>query len=223
MIHPSHGPAARQIGYTLLALTALLGVIWAMPTLPGVRGIANYLPLHTFLETVAIAIAVMVFAVGWNTYRQERHFTTLLLACGFLGVALLDFSHTLSYAGMPDFVTPSGPEKAINFWLAARTLAAAVLLAVAALPWSTTVQTARTVVLLPVLAVVAVVHLLVLYAPHTLPSTFVPGQGLTPLKVAYEYGLIAAYLLAALLFGRQLLLPRRFNAVGFAAAAVFSK
>jgi hypothetical protein len=48
--------------------------------------------------------------VGTRTGATCRA-TSLLIACAFLGVALLDFSHMLSFTGMPDFVTPSGPSK----------------------------------------------------------------------------------------------------------------
>lgn len=58
----------------------------------------------------------------------------MILGVGFLAVGLIDLAHTLSFAGMPDLVTPSSPEKAINFWLAGRFVAAGVLLAVALSP-----------------------------------------------------------------------------------------
>ena len=53
---------------------------------------------------------------------------------GFYGVAMPDLIHALSLAGMPDFITPSGPEKSINFWIAVRALAALALLWMAFYP-----------------------------------------------------------------------------------------
>ena len=35
--------------------------------------------------------------------------------------------HLLTFRSMPDFITPSNPQKAVDFWLAARTFAAAAL------------------------------------------------------------------------------------------------
>ena len=52
-----------------------------------------------------------------------------------LGVALLDFSHMLSYAGMPDYVTANSVAKGINFWLPARYLVAVSLLWALGLHW----------------------------------------------------------------------------------------
>ena len=87
-----------------------------MPAPDAARGWASYVPLHTVLEVLAIAIAAMVFAIAWATHRFQPNGRAMVIGLGFLGVAVLDLSHTLSYAGMPDFITPSDPEKAINFW-----------------------------------------------------------------------------------------------------------
>ena len=92
----------------------------------------------TIMEMLSIAVAAMVFSIAWVTQKYRLNGRALVLGIGLLGVALLDLSHALSYAGMPDFITPSGPEKAINFWLAARAMAAAALLWAALWPegWS---------------------------------------------------------------------------------------
>ncbi|OYU97948.1 MAG: diguanylate cyclase, partial [Burkholderiales bacterium PBB5] len=122
-----------------LVLTLLLALGQALPATHFLAAPARYLPLHTLLEFVAMAVSAMVFALAWNLRSQPGSNHRLLLGCGFLAVCLIDLLHTLSFAGMPDLVTPSGPEKAINFWLAGRCVAAAVLLAVALLParrWS---------------------------------------------------------------------------------------
>lgn len=187
------------------------------------RGLANYLPLHITLEVLSIAVALMIFAIGWSTHRHARSSGVIWLSCLFLGVALLDLSHMLSYQGMPDFVTPGHPEKAINFWLAARSLAAVALIGAAfLLPQSTQKMSSRRI-LLPVLLLVAVAHLIFLYFPERLPRTFVPGEGLTPFKIGFEYLLIVLYLLAAGVFLLHLRKPRTFNATGlFAAAALMA-
>lgn len=70
-----------------------------------------FLPLHTAMHVFSLVVAWLVFAIGWNTHDPERAGSITRLACGFLGVALLDFGHALSYAGMPDLVTPASPEK----------------------------------------------------------------------------------------------------------------
>ncbi|WP_460565371.1 MASE3 domain-containing protein [Hydrogenophaga aquatica] len=219
MIDASHQPQARQTIFTLAGLAVLLGLIYVLPAPPGAKGIAGYLPLHMGLETLSIVTACIVFAIGWNGRRDQVPLNVQLLACGFLGVALLDFSHMLSYDGMPEYVTPNGPEKAIHFWLAARSLAALTLLAAVVLPWEVHPAFPRWWVLAPILAGVAGLHWLFMAAPHVLPATFVPGEGLTGFKVGFEYLLVALYALAAGILCWRMRHPRQFHAAALLGAA----
>jgi diguanylate cyclase (GGDEF)-like protein/PAS domain S-box-containing protein len=138
------------------------------------------------------------------------------------GTGLLDLAHTLSYAGMPDFVTPASPQKAIIFWLAARYLVAFGLLAVALRRWQPLlIPNARFWLLSGVTAYVAVIGWLVLFQSDHVPLLFIQGQGLTPLKVGLEYVLVLIYGTAAILFYRQARRPVAFNACAlFTAAAI---
>lgn len=219
LIHPSHRPELRPTLSILLLMLLLMFNVLLLPAPDASRGLASYLPLHIALETLAIAIATMVFAVGWSTQKYNPNGNVAWLACAFLGVAILDLSHTLSYQGMPDFVTPGSPEKAINFWLAARTLAALGLVGAAVMPRPPWLSHHRGSVLTGVVIPVAILHYLFLFRPGSVPRTFIDGEGLTTFKIGFEYALIALYLLAALLFLRRLSQPRRFNAIGMAAVA----
>lgn len=219
MIHVSHRAEARRAFLAVAALAILLLLARVLPPPLQAQGLAGYLPLHTAIEVLSVAVAAMVFAIGWSTQLHQPSRNVLLLSCLFLGVALLDLSHLLSYQGMPAFVTPSGPEKAIDFWLAARSLAAGGMLAVAILPWTERAPWPRAAMLGATLVPVALFHLLVLLRPDFLPSTFVPGQGLTAFKVGFEYVLICIYGLAALRFLSGLSRPRLYNASGLMAAA----
>ena len=222
LIHPSHQPQARQAIRTAGTLLALLLVLNWLPSLPGLRGVAHYLPLHMALETLAIVVAGLTFGLVWSARHERLPRNAFLLGCAFLGAGLLDFGHMLSYQGMPDFISPGAPEKAIHFWLAARLLSALALLAVAWLPWSADSGGARGRrgwMLALVLLAVAALYTLFLFYPHLLPSTFVPGQGLTAFKVSFEYALMALNLAAAALLLWHLRQPRSFNASGLLAAA----
>lgn len=226
-LHPSHRPAMRNVGLVLATLLAGLLTAASLPALEGIRGIAHYLPLHALLETAAIVVAMMVFAVSLSSQSLQLPANVVFLGCVFLGVALLDFSHLLSFAGMPDYVTPSGPEKSIAFWLAARLLTAMALLAVALSPWrSQAAAMTRGVLLAAVLVVVAVFHGVILWHPELLPRTFIPGEGLTPLKRHCEYTLIAANLAAAAVLWWRMRAPQALSAAdlfGAAGAAAISE
>ena len=218
-LHPSYKTRLRPVLWLLLGLSAVLAISWLAPAVQAAKGIAGYVPLHTVMETGAIVVSMLVFSVGWGAYSRERPGNLLLLACVFLGVALLDFLHTIGYAGMPDFVTPSSPEKAINFWLAARLLSACGLLAVAVLPWRPlNKESIRWWGVLGVLVLVALATWIGLFQTDWLPRTFVAGQGLTPFKVVFEYFLVALFLGAAFFFLRNMRTVQPYDVVGLFAA-----
>lgn len=215
-----------RINWLLAGMTALFFVVLLMPPLQALQGVDIMpLPMHIAMETFAIVVAMMVFGIVWNAYGAERPSNTLILACGFLAVGLLDFGHTFSFRGMPDFVTPSGPEKAIQFWLSGRFLTALTLLAVALRPWKPLADPrSRYGMLAASLATAALVYWLVLFHGDDMPHTFIEGQGLTPLKIGSEYFIIALFAAAAVLFYRQAREPlapfRSFDAASLFAAAV---
>ena len=187
----------------VLFLSVALFALRLIPVSPAIGGMANYLPLHIFLETLAIVVAMLVFVVGWYTHVRTRSLAALVLACFFLGVGILDFSHTLSYQGMPDFVSESGSEKAINFWLFARLFAAIALLVAAFLPDFSAGRWLRFVLLFSIVVALLIIHALLLLRPDLVPETFSAEEGLTTFKVATEYVLITLYPLAGGQFYRQ--------------------
>lgn len=198
--------------WMLSGLLAVLAAVWILPTIPGMRGLASYLPLHNFLETLSVVVAALIFGVSWNAYSERMPAAMVMLGGAFLGVALLDFGHVLAYAGMPDFVTPSGAEKAIYFWLAARYLATLALLALVLLHLHRPAATAfRYGVLALGLLFSALVFWTVLYHQDVLPRTFIPGEGLTTLKVWAEYLLVVLDLVAAVLLWRKMDMPQPYN------------
>ena len=220
-IHPSHRNEAdlalRIVTAGLLVMLAV--VFWPQQWLN--QSFAQYLPLHILLETLAIVVALHIFALVWGTRKESLPCNLSIIAISMLASGILDFSHMLSYDGMPDFVTPASPEKAINFWLAARLISALGLLAIAFHSWQVPLSMRRSRLLLyTMLLLVSMLHALFLLSPESLPRTFVPGEGLTALKIASEYALIGLLLLAAARFALYLRRPRQFNATGFLAATL---
>lgn len=161
---------------------------------------ASYLPLHTALEFFAITVAILIFAIVWHTRQKHEDGRSIFLASIFLGVALIDFLHTLSFFGMPIFVTPSSPGKAISFWLAARLLAAVGFIGVAL--WTFKFLSNRFMqflLLALIFSLVALVGWVQLFYPEVVPAFFIPGKGLTPIKVNMEYFISTLYFIAAIL------------------------
>jgi diguanylate cyclase (GGDEF)-like protein/PAS domain S-box-containing protein len=201
---------------SLLAAVLLIIRLWS-PALA--LGGVNYLPLHMLLETLSIVVAGMVFIQGWFNPHGQTALRVQLLALLFLGVAVLDFSHMLSFAGMPDFVTPSDPQKAINFWLAARFLAAIALLLIAFMSELKSARDLRYWLLFALALFLSLVHYWFLFAAETVPVTYQEDSGLTLFKVVSEYVLVALYGIAATALFLQSLEHRRTDRAALAAAA----
>jgi diguanylate cyclase (GGDEF)-like protein/PAS domain S-box-containing protein len=179
----------------------------------------EYVALHTVLEFAAMAVSAMVFALSWNLRRQEGNSEIIVLGSFSLAILLIDLAHTLSYAGMPDLVTPSGPDKAISFWLPGRLLAAIALLIVALLPVWRWPRTAWLAGNLGAVAVAVGVWWVGLFQRDLLPAFFIPGEGLTTVKVFTEYVISALYGLAAVLLFLRARRTRRDSYAWLACAA----
>ena len=215
-------PLQRNL-WLLVFLTVIFAVAWQMPALRALQGVdVMPLPVHILAETYSIVVAMMVFSAAWNAYSDDQPGNILILACGLLVAGLVDFAHMLSFKGMPDFVTPAGPEKAINFWLAARFVSALAIATVALYPWKPlSLSRNRYWLLAGSLALTALICWAGLYHPDAWPRTFVEGEGLTSFKIGAEYMLVALQGVAALLFFQQARAPRPYDAASlFAAAAL---
>lgn len=211
----------RSAKWLLPAFSLLFLLVWLAPPQHIFEGISRYQEIHLPVETLSIVVSMLVFGVAWNAYSRERSSNIIILACGLLATGLIDFAHMLSFAGMPLWVTPSGPEKAINFWLAARLVFAVTLLAVALRPWMPFNRpNSRYVLLAAALGVSALIYWIGLYHQDSLPRTFVEGQGLTPFKVISEYAIIGILAAAAVIFWQQRRLSQLESAGLFTATVI---
>lgn len=194
-----------KLAMVITALALLLAMVNAVPQPPSLEYIAGYASYHLILELISIIIAMLIFVVGWHAYEKKLPGDIFLLACAFFAVAILDLSHTLSFPGMPDFITPNNNEKTINFWLAARTVftAALLLVAIRHLPAFRSTYL-RYLILGTVIVLLVLLHWLFLFYPQLLPATFDKQQGLSSFKIIYEYVLIGVNLLTATLLLRHM-------------------
>ncbi len=222
--HPSHRHGLKSVALVLAAMAAVYLIARFVALPESLRATAASLAgspaIHTLVETIAIIMASMVFAIGWSSHRRQSSRSLLVLSCLFFGVAILDFSHMLSFSGMPTYITPSGSDKSILFWLAARALAATAMLWVAVTPWRVSrIGARRFTVLVAVMLPVALFHLAVLRFPEVLPAMHVPGVGLTAAKVRFEHGLVAVNALVMLALWHAMRRPLPFNGTALFGAA----
>ncbi|MDT8429042.1 MAG: EAL domain-containing protein [Pseudomonadales bacterium] len=206
--HQQH--ISRNMPLLLLLLLGLLAVTLFPPAVSS--DLANYLPLHTLMESLAVVVSVLIFAVCWNAYETTRLQSSAVIACAFVGVAILDFSHALSFSGMPAFITPSSPEKAIHFWLAARLFAASGLLTLTLMSWhKTEVTSTRNLLLALTLLLVLAIHLIIFFAPELIPTMYEEPRGLTATKLGIEYLVIALHLITAFIIWHRRSRPGLIN------------
>ena len=187
----------------MATLTLLLLTGWLLPHSKLFPETHDYLAAHTLLEFVSMAVSVMVFALAWNLRFEEGSSHRIMVGVGFLAICFMDVAHTLSFQGMPDFITDNNVEKSINFWLAARFTAACVLLGVALLPVSTWTNVHCYRFLATAAAFTVAVWWIGLTYADALPRTFIEGSGLTPFKIGAEYLCVAMYMAAAALLLRK--------------------
>lgn len=158
---------------------------------------ANYLLFHTLAESFAIMVAVLIYVFATRTYHHSKHDFLLFLGNAYLFVAVLDFFHTVAYQGMGVF--PGYDANApTQLWIAGRYLNAFSLLLApvfivrpyprAAGFWGYALVTALFISSIMVF--------------RFFPDSFLPGQGLTPFKVASEY-LICLLVFAAIMHLRS--------------------
>lgn len=161
----------------------------------------SFIVLHSAMESISIVIAFMSFGITFHSHKMAKNSQNLFLGVAFLCIGLIDIFHALSYKGMPAFITANSVDKATQLWIFARLTGAAAFLAAAFIRPDRPSRALTPYPLLAAgLAIPAVVLVLVVFYPQMLPDMFVPGDGLTPLKVDLEYAIVAAEAAAALLF-----------------------
>jgi len=188
------------IGISTLVFT----IMWKFPVMPNDVVINQYTPLHTILEIFSVVIAGIIFAIGWQCRRLFGITRMALCAAGFLGVAMLDVAHILSFKGMPDWVTHSGAGKGIYFWFSARFLAAlSIMVLVVGQEYRTFRRGTDWGTLSIIMAIVFITIWLVLYHQYSLPIFLIVGKGLTTKKIVVEWLLIGLLFLIMVVTWRK--------------------
>ena len=211
----------KHATWTLLFFVMMVFLSLFLTTAYDIASILSYLPLHTLFELVSVIISVMIFGVAWVRIQDNSNSRNyIILACAFLGVAILDVFHVFSFPGMPEFITPNGSEKTINFWLMARYLSAFSLLIVSVLSWHTiATRLMHNIVLGCVLTLVITFVIIGLFFPSLIPSTYIEGQGLTSFKIMSEYSITVLYFAVGIRLLYLMRTPQPFDIVNLFTAA----
>lgn len=194
-------PDAPRLAGILLLVASIPLLLWqAAPASQLPIPLPVFLAAHSLMEIFAIVVAALIFVTGHGAQETIRSLRSVVLGYAFLAVALFDALHFLSYAGMPDLLSPNTQHKAVLFWMAGRIVAALGLLAYVLIPEAPLIRNrARYPALFGVLLAVGATAYVFLIAPESIPELFVPGQGLSSLKITLEWSVIALHLATALL------------------------
>lgn len=214
-------PIQNAAGWGLLTLA--IPLLWwvSSPTRHIILEVSQFVFFHTAAEILAVVVALLVFITGYRAIFSQRKGAIVILGVAFLGVGLLDFLHTMAYAGMPAIITANSPQKSIFFWLAARLLGASALLLYVVMPDGRELSAwKKRLVVGSMLAVVAAIGVLGMRFPDHLPALFTSEKGLTPLKIGLEWLVISLHITTLLVLWqrRRTLVHECVMALGFAAA-----
>lgn len=147
----------------------------------------DFLVFHLIAEFASIVVSFAIFTIGWYGYKQRSNTRNLAIALTFFTAGMLDFIHTIFFEGMPDFMSVNSVDKSATYWIAARLVVAAGLLAVPFIPEKALPSWLRPRLLaLAAVSAVALVTVIINYT-DLIPVMFVDGQGVTLVKTAMEY------------------------------------
>ena len=193
-------------GVILLSIAPFLAVEVFYPYLYFRMNSAAYLVFHNSSEIFSILVSMSIFGLGWFSYDQSKDQHVLFLSAAFLTIGLMDFMHTLGYAGMPSLVTANSPNKSTQFWIAVRFFSAAAFLfsgfVYADKPkrWLSKLN-----MMVAALVVSGLVFTGIIFFQSYMPETFVEGEGLTPFKKISEYVIICLLVSAFAVYWRRMM------------------
>lgn len=195
-------PPGTVVGLAALLLLALL-VCWRLRP-AAIVAEPFWLMLHPLLELFSVTVSLLIFFAGWHFQVRHQDQQLLLLAAVFLTAGLMDFAHTMTYAGMPTILDLNS-QQTLRFSLAARVIVAGgLLLIILRWPNGPNRPAVRAGYLLGALGLSAGIHGLVLLAPASLPALHFSGRGPTAFYLAAEALMLAAYACAGgVLYRRQ--------------------
>jgi Membrane-associated sensor domain len=207
--------------YTVSAIFLLMIVRIFLTEINNIYNPDNYVAIHSFLEIICIAISVTIFLYGIKKYSTTRSARLLLLAFTFLIVGIIDLFHTLSFKGMPFFITASSVQKATWFWVSARVFQSLLMLTLILLPDRKLKRDYRLVTFALGIILTGIVGYSIISFEKSLPMLVIEGKGTTLLKNGIEYGVSFILFISLVVALYQYYLDRKEDKLFFALAFVF--
>jgi two-component system, NarL family, sensor histidine kinase BarA len=167
-------------------------------------GQETYLVTHMVVESAIVVVALCAALMSWYDYKYKHELKMLVLSLTFCLVAPFEFAHTLSYMGMPDFITPNSVDKASTLFILTKLLLATGLFT--AVVFGEKIIVIRKSALIPVFS--ALMSVVVIYLVITNLS-FLPdmydqaGASQTKLKIFLGYLVLTIEALTVILIFKK--------------------
>ena len=149
----------------------------------------SYVSIHLILEFISIVVSFSIAIQGWMIFPHTLSMQRLWLAALFFSVGILDWFHTLTYPGMPPFLTQPSFHESVWFWILARSTEALGLLFIFSRPDEVIEQPSDHrlhAFFFSFVYTVAMIVVVYLYS-SMLPAVVVEGKGTTLWKHGMEY------------------------------------
>jgi hypothetical protein len=170
-----------------LAIFLLLAIHIFQTQINTIYNPENYVGFHTLLESFSISISATILLYGFKSFSETRSSRMLLLSFTFFMVGTLDLFHTISFKGMPYFLTESSVAKATWFWVTARFIQSVLILAILLIPDRKLKRDYRFGVYFLGFVMAITIGFWIIYFEKGLPLLVVEGKGTTLLKNGIEY------------------------------------
>lgn len=174
---------------TIIVFSVLL-LLFAMffrESLYGIFGEQNYLTIHLIMEFFIITIAFSIAIQSWMVFPHILSSYRLWLGALFFAVGLIEVAHTITFKGMPFFLSESSAYKATWFFMVARLTEVVGMLFIVASK-DKLVSSRKRFVAYTIALVYAAFWLIAIYYPTPLlPDLVKEGLGTTTLKNNLQY------------------------------------
>ncbi|MDP4091984.1 MAG: MASE3 domain-containing protein [Bacillota bacterium] len=176
------------------------------PFFKRVTSVSEYLTWHIVFEFISVFVSICVFILSYYAYRQNRRLRVILIANVFLSMGLIDIFHTLSYKGMPYFLTDNiTSNRATTLWIISRLFGALGITMVSLIKKNRKSNIDRRFFSLISVLLSLSVLILATYFPHVIPAMYVEKTGVTQIKKILEYVVILLLLFAGIMYLKQYL------------------
>ncbi len=211
----------KFILYTISAIFLLMMVHIFPSQISDIYDTKNYVAIHSFLEVICIAISCTIFLYGLKKYSLTKSSRLLLLAFTFFTVGIIDLFHTLTFNGMPFFITPSSVQKATWFWITARIIQSLLMLSILLLPDKKLKKDYRFFAIALGILVAGIIDFTIIAYEKNLPLLVIEGKGTTILKNGIEYGVSFILFISLVVSLYQYHIDKQEDKLYFALAFVF--